>query len=75
MKKLYIDYNPFFVRAAMTEDGELTEFGVERVARRSKVGNIYKGKVENVLAGMHAAFVNIGLPAVSPSANFRRAMS
>lgn len=62
MKKLYIDYNPFFVRAAMTENGELTEFGVERVARRSKVGNIYKGKVENVLAGMHAAFVNIGLP-------------
>lgn len=61
MKRLYIDYNPFYVRAAMTEKGELTEFGVERVSSRSHVGNIYKGKVENVLAGMHAAFVNIGL--------------
>ena len=61
MKKLYIDHSPFFVRAALTEDGELAEFGVERATGRSRVGNIYKGKVENVLSGMHAAFVDIGL--------------
>ena len=61
MKRLFIDYNPYFVRAALAEDGELVEFGVEHVTERSHVGNIYKGKVENVLDGMKAAFVNIGL--------------
>lgn len=61
MKELYIDYNPFFVRAALVEEGELVEFGVEHVSTRGHVGNIYKGKVENVLGGMKAAFVNIGL--------------
>ena len=34
---------------------------VERRGRRSIVGNIYKGKVDNVLPGMEAAFVDIGL--------------
>ena len=61
MKQLLIEYNPFFVRTALTEDGELVEFGVEHVTAKSRVGNIYKGKVENVLAGMKAAFVNVGL--------------
>ena len=55
MKELYIDYNPFFVRAALVEEGELVEFGVEHVSTRGHVGNIYKGKVENVLGGMKAA--------------------
>jgi ribonuclease G len=34
---------------------------VERLGGRSLVGNIYKGKVDNVLAGLEAAFVDIGL--------------
>jgi ribonuclease G len=37
------------------------ELYIERRGRRSIVGNIYKGKVDNVLAGMEAAFVDIGL--------------
>ncbi len=61
MKQLLIDYNPYCVRVALTQDGELIDFSVERVAHRGLVGNIYKGKVENVLSGMKAAFVNIGL--------------
>jgi ribonuclease G len=40
---------------------EVAELYVERRGRRSIVGNIYKGKVDNVLAGMEAAFVDIGL--------------
>lgn len=48
-------------RAAVTEDGELVEFFVERPVQQRVVGNIYKGKVENVLPGMQAAFVDIGL--------------
>lgn len=61
MKKMFIDYNPYCVRVALTSDGELIEFGVEHSTMRGLVGNIYKGKVENVLSGMKAAFVNIGL--------------
>jgi ribonuclease G len=39
----------------------VAELYIERRGRRSIVGNIYKGKVDNVLAGMEAAFVDIGL--------------
>ena len=61
MKQLFVDRNPFFVRTALVEEGKLIEFGVEHVAARGHVGNIYKGRIENVLGGMKAAFVNIGL--------------
>ncbi|MEG1662751.1 MAG: Rne/Rng family ribonuclease [Clostridia bacterium] len=61
MKQLLIDYNPFCVRVALCENGELIDFSVERAYMRGLVGNIYKGKVENVISGMKAAFVNIGL--------------
>ena len=37
------------------------ELYIERRGRRSIVGNIYKGRVDNVLGGMEAAFVDIGL--------------
>ena len=40
---------------------EIAELYIERRGRRSIVGNIYKGKVDNVLPGMEAAFVDIGL--------------
>jgi ribonuclease G len=41
--------------------GNVAELYIERRGRRSIVGNIYKGKVDNVLPGMEAAFVDIGL--------------
>lgn len=46
-------------RAAVLENGELSEFLIAREERQ--VGSIYKGKVANVLPGMNAAFVDIGL--------------
>jgi ribonuclease G len=46
-------------RIALLEDGELMEFRVEREER--VVGSIFKGIVQNVLPGMDAAFVDIGL--------------
>ena len=39
----------------------VAELYIERRGRRSIVGNIYKGKVDNVLPGLEAAFVDIGL--------------
>jgi ribonuclease G len=42
-------------------DWKPSELYVERRGRRSIVGNIYKGRIDNVLPGMEAAFVDIGL--------------
>ena len=42
-------------------DGRVAELYIERRGSRSIVGNIYKGKVDNVLPGLEAAFVDIGL--------------
>ena len=62
MSKLYLDYNPQYVRVALTDEkGELEDFFIEKTAMRGPVGNIYKGKVENVLSSMKAAFVNLPL--------------
>jgi ribonuclease G len=51
------------VLESKTKGGKPTvaELYIERRGRRSIVGNIYKGKVDNVLPGMEAAFVDIGL--------------
>jgi ribonuclease G len=48
-------------RVALVEDGLLAELYIERKQERGIAGNIYKGRVERVLPGMQAAFVNIGL--------------
>jgi ribonuclease G len=47
--------------AAQNGDWRVGELYVERRGSRSIVGNIYKGLVDNVLPGMEAAFVDIGL--------------
>ena len=49
------------VRAAVFEEGELVELFEEEGGSSHMVGNIYKGRVENVLPGMQAAFVDIGV--------------
>jgi ribonuclease G len=48
-------------RVAVLEDGQVAEVYLERPERRSIAGNIYLGQVDNVLPGMEAAFVEIGL--------------
>ncbi|HEY3207227.1 MAG TPA: Rne/Rng family ribonuclease [Gaiellaceae bacterium] len=48
-------------RVAVLEDGVVAEVYLERPERRSIAGNIYLGVVDNVLPGMEAAFVEIGL--------------
>src|SRR3954466_13952259 len=48
-------------RVALVEDGFLGELYIERKRERGIAGNIYKGRVERVLPGRQAAFVNIGL--------------
>jgi ribonuclease G len=48
-------------RVALVEGGLLAELYIERKRERGIAGNIYKGRVERVLPGMQAAFLNIGL--------------
>jgi ribonuclease G len=48
-------------RVAVLEDGVVGEVYLERPGRRSIAGNVYKGTVDNVLPGMEASFVDIGL--------------
>jgi ribonuclease G len=48
-------------RVAVVEDDKVAEAYLERPERRSIAGNIYKGVVDNVLPGMEAAFIEIGL--------------
>jgi ribonuclease G len=48
-------------RTNKSDDWRVAELYVERRGSRSIVGNVYKGKVDNVLPGLEAAFVDIGL--------------
>lgn len=48
-------------RLAVREDGVLVEYYEEEAEAQRVAGNIYKGRVENVLPGMQAAFINVGL--------------
>jgi ribonuclease G len=48
-------------RVAVLEDDKVAEVYLERPERRSIAGNVYLGVVDNVLPGMEAAFVEIGL--------------
>lgn len=59
-KKIIVNVVPEETRMALIEDGALAEVAVERTHSGHIVGNVYKGKIQNVLPGMQAAFVDIG---------------
>jgi ribonuclease G len=59
-QELFINVMSAEVRAALMEDSVLIDLIVERSERASVVGNIYLGRVERVMKGMEAAFVDIG---------------
>lgn len=48
-------------RVALVENGAAQEVYIQRASRHGLTGNIYKGRVQRVLPGMQAAFVEIGL--------------
>ena len=60
-KKLYFDTLCGLEHYACVEDDSLTEYEVVRSGNGAAVGNVYKGKVTDVLNGMQAAFVDCGL--------------
>ncbi len=60
-KTLYFDSFCGYYISAVTENGKVTDFNFEKRNTGVAVGNVYKGRVESVLPGMQAAFVNCGL--------------
>ena len=60
-EEILINVTPRETRVAIVENGVLQEVQVERASRRGYVGNIYKGRVQRVMPGMQAVFVEIGL--------------
>ena len=61
MKQIIIDVNTCEKKVAVLEDDKLVELYIEREDDKRVTGNVYKGRVVNVLPGMQAAFVDIGL--------------
>ncbi|MBI3515076.1 MAG: hypothetical protein HY060_13595 [Proteobacteria bacterium] len=59
---LLISVSPGETRIALIEGGRLAEFWVDRVADRSRVGDVYRGRVGKVDAGLQGAFVELGAP-------------
>jgi ribonuclease G len=60
-KRIVVNAGLIETRVAVQEGNSLTELYLERHRHPSIVGSVYKGVVTNVLPGMQAAFVDIGL--------------
>ncbi|CCK82257.1 Rne/Rng family ribonuclease [Desulfobacula toluolica] len=60
LKELVVNAAPHETRVALIENGTIVEVFIEREDETSIAGNIYKGRVQRVLPGMQAAFVDIG---------------
>ncbi|MDQ0110840.1 Rne/Rng family ribonuclease [Paenibacillus harenae] len=61
MKQMIMHASGEMLQTAVLHDGRLFDYFVERAKGSGLVGNIYKGRVVNVLPGMQAAFVDIGI--------------
>ena len=60
-EEILINTTPNETRVALVENGMLQEILLERNRKSSIVGNIYIGRVEKVLPGLQAAFIDIGM--------------
>jgi ribonuclease G len=59
-KEVIINAETLETRVAVTEDGKLEEFNIERTTEERLVGSIFKGRVRNLQDDLKAAFVDIG---------------
>jgi len=60
-RKILVDVAEDEVRIALVEDEHLVELFIERTEEKNTVGNIYQGRVVNVLKGLRSAFLDLGL--------------
>ena len=59
-KEVIINTEALETRVAVSEEGKLEEFTIERTSEERLVGSIFKGRVRNLEDGLKAAFVDIG---------------
>lgn len=60
-KNIYVDGYCGSIIAALAEDKRLLEYHIEKYGTVVTTGSIYMGRVDNVLDGMQAAFIDVGL--------------
>ncbi len=60
MKEYVINEGALETRIALLDQRRLVELTIERLEERSIVGNVYKGRVDSIVPGIQAAFVDIG---------------
>ena len=59
-RTILINEDDYRIRTAILKNNLLSELVIERKERKGIAGNIYKGKVKNIIRGIDAAFVDIG---------------
>ncbi len=59
-KQILISVDIGETKVAIMEEGSLMEYSIEHSEEQRQAGNIYRGRVANVLPGMQAAFIDIG---------------
>jgi len=59
-KKIFIEERDGFLKIAVTEGPHLSELFIEEEKSRSRIGNIYKGKVVSTLPGLNSVFLDGG---------------
>jgi len=60
MQELLLNIEPKQTRFALLKNGKVFDLAVERKKERQTTGNIYKGKVSNILQNIQSAFIDIG---------------
>ncbi|MBW7875479.1 MAG: Rne/Rng family ribonuclease [Candidatus Cloacimonetes bacterium] len=58
---ILVNCTPSGSRVAVLEEGRLSEIYIEKPADQQLMGNIFKGRVTNIVPGMQCAFVDIGI--------------
>lgn len=61
MKEIFIERKDNIVRAAIKVNGKLEECLLEENSKDAKIGEIYKGRVKNIVYGTNSIFIDLGL--------------
>lgn len=61
MKEIFIERKEFLLRIGIRENGKLVESIVEEKKNEPIIGEIYKGRIKNILPSINSVFIDLGL--------------
>ena len=61
MREIFVERNDNLLRIAIKEKGKLNRCFVEEINEEPNIGEIYKGRVKNIVPAINSIFVDIGL--------------